>query len=137
MIGETKVEYAANANLNQAQNTALLTYIAMKPCVIQRFGVMANSANGLLAANELKVRVAPAVTGTAADSAVGTLDVAANRTRGVIVYKDAEARVEVAAGDTITVCSEVAAGGTSTGDVFLEIQELSFMDKPTTAVASA
>jgi len=127
----TKVAGALNQNLNSAQNTALLTFVAHKPIVLHRFGVMANAAAGILSPMRLKLRLTPVATGTAADiSGVGNLNPGAARARGVGVYKTVGDDVTVQAGDTITLCVETAAGGTSTGDVWLEYAELPFSGTP-------
>lgn len=139
-LGVTKVVSATGANLNGAANTALLTYVASKPCRIQRFGVVANSANGLLAAMRLKMRKVPIKTGTAADlDGAGVLDPDGAKDRGVLVYKNAEESVFIDAGDHVTVAVHTTAGGTSTGDVWLEVVELPFAGDlvPDDAVQSA
>lgn len=123
----TKVETATNQNLNQAENTVLLTYVASKPCIVQRFGVVANASEGLLAAMRLKMRLDPINGDAISDlSGMGTLNPGGAIAQGNGVYKNATDRVEVEAGDHITVAVDTAAGGTSTGDVFLEVEELPF-----------
>lgn len=121
-----KVVYAANANLNQAENTVLLTFIAIRPVNLIRFGANANSANGILAATRLKLRETPLSTGTAADISGSTLNPGALIARGNGVYKDLESRVEIDAGDTVTIAVSTDAGGASTADVWLEYQEEPF-----------
>lgn len=129
--GDTKVVTATAQNLNQAANTVLLTYVASKPCKLHRIGVVGDAAAGLLAAMRLKTRLVPVATGTAADiSGAGVLNPGEAKARGLGVYKDAEERVVVDAGDTITVAVDTSAGGTSTGNVFLEIEELPFAGEP-------
>lgn len=123
---ESKVVYAAAANLNQAANTVLLTFIAMKPVMLQRHGVIADAAAGLLAPSELKLRLTPVATGVAADIAGSQLDTDVARARGVGVYKDLSSEVRVDAGDTVTIAVAVDAGGVSTGHVSLEYWELPF-----------
>lgn len=138
-MGVTKVVSAANANLNQAANTVLLTYVASKPCVIQRFGAVANSANGILTAARLKLRRVPITTGTAADITGTVLNPGGTTGRGVLVYKDAPERVEITAGDHVTIAVSTDAGATCTADVWLEVVELPFAGYlvPSTAVKSA
>lgn len=126
-LGDTKVVTATAQNLNQAANTVLLTYVASKPCRLHRFGVVGDAAEGLLAAMRLKMRLVPIDTGVAEDlAAAGTLNPGEAKARGLGVYKDAEDNEVIDAGDTITVAIDTAAGGTSTGNVFLEIVELPF-----------
>lgn len=122
----TKVVYAAGANLNQAQNTVLLTFIAAKPVRLHRFGVVANAAEGLLAASDLKLRRVPVATGTAADIAGAVLN-GAVKARGFGIAKTLTSREIIPAGDTVTVAVETAAGAASTGHVFLEVEELPFV----------
>lgn len=121
----TRVEYAAAANLNQAQNTVLLTFVAIKPVRIHRFGVIADAAAGLLAASDLKLRHVPVATGTAADISGAVLN-SAVVARGSGLMKTLTTREVIPAGDTVTVAVETSAGGTSTGHVFLEVEELPF-----------
>jgi len=129
MSDDRKKLYAtgANVNLNQAQNTALVTFIAPSPVVITGFGAIADSANGLLAASVLKLRQAPAETGTAADISDETLTFGAAAGRGEGYFKRASARIEVEAGDSIILASETAAGGTSTGNLWIEYEPQSFV----------
>ena len=126
-LGDTKVVTATNQDLNGSANAALLTYVASKPCRLHRFGVVADADEGLLAAMRLKMRLTPVATGTAADiDEAGVLNPGGAVARGLGVYKDAEESKVIDAGDTITVAIDTAAGGTSTGNVFLEIVELPF-----------
>lgn len=125
--GLTKIAKAEAVNLNQAQNTALLTFTVIKPIRVQRFGVIADAAEGLLAANVLKLRQAPGETGTAADITDETLTVGAVIARGSGAYKTVGSpRTQYSPGDQIIIAVETAAGGTSTGDVFIEYAELPF-----------
>lgn len=125
--GDTKVVTETNVNLNGSENTALLTYVASKPCKLHRFGVVADASEGLLSAMRLKMRKIPITTGTAEDiDGAGVLDPDGAKDRGKGVYKDAEERVVIDAGDSVTIAIDTAAGGTSTGNVFLEIEELPF-----------
>jgi hypothetical protein len=118
--------YAANVNLNQAQNTALLTFKAVRTVRLHRFGVVADAAAGLLAPMDLKLRLTPVATGTAADISGAVLN-GAVKARGYGLVKTLSSREEIVlAGDTVTIAVETAAGGTSTGDVFLEYEPLSF-----------
>ena len=122
----TVTVYAAAANLNQAQNTVLLTYKAMRPVRLHRFGVVADAAAGLLAPMDLKLRLTPVATGTAADITGAVLN-GAVVARGSGLVKTLATREEILnIGDTVTVAVETAAGGTSTGDVFLEVEPLPF-----------
>lgn len=121
----TQTAGAASANLNQAQNTVLLTYVAYRPVRLHRFGVISAAAEGLLAAMDLKLRLVPAATGTAADISGAVLNGAA-KARGFGLMKTLTSRVEVQAGDTVTLAVETAAGAASTGHVFLEVEELPF-----------
>lgn len=137
-LGVTETYQALSQNLNQAEDTALLTVYAVKPFVIQRYSVMADASEGLLAANELRLRKTTRG-GTTADITGTDLDVAENRARGVIVYKDMTSRITIEAGETLIVASKVAAGATSTGDIGLEVVPLPFSggNIPSDAVAAA
>lgn len=140
---EYQREIVNSVNLNQAEDTVLLERYFPSGGIVRRYGVVGDSANGLLAANELRLRVAPATAPqTPADvdeddgGNICSLDVASNRSAGVIVYVDT--RITVAPGETVIVASKVAAGGTSTGNVFLEFSEEPFAGTsiPSTAVES-
>lgn len=124
---QTTTAVAAAANLNQAQNTVLLTLRPMRPVRVHRFGVVADAAAGLLAPMDLKLRKVPVNTGTAADITGAVLN-GAVKARGFGLVKTLETRVgeDYLPGDEITLCVETAAGGTSTGDVFIEYEELPF-----------
>lgn len=137
--GESTLFTARGVNLNQAEDTVLLAVYAARPMTVIRYGVMANSANGLLAANELRLRKTTAAGVTADLASTEDLDVASARARGVIVYKTLTTRIDLAAGDTLILASKVAAGGTSTGDVFIEAIEYPFAGSniPSNAVAAA
>jgi hypothetical protein len=121
----TRVVYAVGQNLNQAQNTVLLSFYAMKPVRLHRFGVIADAAEGLLAAGDLKLRRTPIATGTAADITGAVLN-GAVKARGFGLMKTLTTREVVTAGDLVTLAVEVAAGATSTGRVFLEYEEYPF-----------
>lgn len=124
---ETIVDGTAAANLNQAQNTVLHTYRVLKPVRIHRFGVVADAAAGLLAPMDLKLRHIPGTTGTAADITGAVLN-GAVKARGYGLVKTLETRVgaDYEPGDEIVIAVETAAGGTSTGDVWLELEPLPF-----------
>jgi len=118
---------AAAANLNQAQNTVLLTLDLLRPARIHRFGVVADSANGLLAAGDLKLRKTPVLTGTIADIAGAVLN-GQVKTRGLGLVKTLTTReVFALAGDKVTLTVEVDAGGASTGHVFIEYEPQPFV----------
>lgn len=123
----THIEGTAAANLNQAQNTVLHTYRVFRPVIIRRFGVVADAAAGLLAPMDLKLRYIPGSTGTAADISGAVLN-GAVKARGFGLVKTLETRVgdTYLPGDEIVIAVETAAGGTSTGDVFIEVEELPF-----------
>lgn len=132
-----------SVDLNVAEDTVLLERYFPSGGVVRRYGVVADSANGLLAANELRLRIAPATAPqTPVDVAtddggnICSLDVASARVAGVPVYVDL--KLTVAPGETVIVASKVAAGGTSTGNVFLEFAEEPFAGAaiPSTAVES-
>lgn len=136
-------EVAHSQNLNQAEDTVLLERYFPSGGVVRRYGVVADASEGLLAANELRLRVAPAsAPQTPVDVAtddggnIVSLDVASNRSAGVPVYVDL--RLTVEPGETVIVASKVAAGGTSTGNVWLEFEENPWQayTRPSTAVSS-
>jgi hypothetical protein len=136
-------EIALSQNLNQAEDTVFIERYFPSGGFVRRYGVVGDASEGLLAANELRLRVAPATAPqTPADVAtddgdnIVSLDVASNRVAGVIVYVDLG--LTVLPGETVIVASKVAAGGTSTGNVFLEFAEEPFNGAaiPTTAVES-
>lgn len=127
---ETLTSVMANVttDFNQAQNTVLQTFLATKAFTVRRYGCVAGAAQGLLAAMRLKLRKTPVLTGTAAD-VTGTILVGAVKARGFGIVKtlgrDAAAVVFLP-GDTLTVCVEVAAGGASTGGVWVEVVPLTW-----------
>ena len=132
-----------SVNLNQAEDTVLLERYFPAGGFIRRYGVVGDASEGLLAVNELRLRVAPATApqtpvDVATDDAgnICSLDVASARSAGVIVYVDLGLTVQP--GETVIVASKVAAGGTSTGNVFLEFAEQPFNGTaiPSTAVES-
>ena len=134
---------ANSVDLDVAEDTVLLERYFPSGGVVRRYGVVADASEGLLAANELRLRVAPATAPqTPADVAtddggnVCSLDVVSARAAGVLVYVDLQLTVEP--GETVIVASKVAAGATSTGNVFLEFAEEPFNGaaKPSTAVES-
>lgn len=136
-------EVALSQNLNQAEDTVFIERYFPSGGRVRRYGVVGDTANGLLAANELRLRIAPAdAPQTPVDVAtddggnVCSLDVASARSAGVLVYVDT--LVTVQPGETVIVASKVAAGGTSTGNVFLEFEEEPFAGPqvPSTAVES-
>lgn len=117
---------AQAANFNQAANTVLHTLVANGPVVITGFGAVADSANGLLAASVLKLRKVPQATGTAADITGETLTVGAVVARGDGVFKRASSRIEIDAGDEVTLAVSTDAGAASTGDVWIEYEQQPF-----------
>lgn len=127
---ETRIEGSNGVNFNQAQNTVLHTFTARGPSRIKRFGAIADSANGLLAAMDLKLRLVPQATGTAADIANTQLN-GAVRARGQGIYKSVGVAgtpvADVQAGDEVTIAVETTAGAASTGDVWIEYEELPFV----------
>lgn len=134
---------ALSQNLNQAEDTIFIERYFPSGGLIRRYGVVGDASEGLLAVNELRLRVAPATAPqTPADVAtddggnICSLDVASARSAGVMVYVDTQ--LTVSPGETVIVASKVAAGATSTGNVFLEFLEEPFNggNKPTTAVSS-
>jgi hypothetical protein len=109
---------------------------------IRRFGVVAEAAEGLLAPNELRLR--RSTDGGANYTDISTddsganaeLDVVSARARGVPVYKDTG--VTILPGTLVVVASKVAAGGTSTGRVWMEyaIEPFNGVNIPSNAVAA-
>lgn len=143
LYGGYKRETANSVNLNQAEDTILLKRYFPSGGVVRRYGVVADSANGLLAVNELRLRIAPATAPqTPADVAtddggnICSLDVASARSAGVPIYVNTQVTVDP--GETVIIASKVAAGGTSTGNVWLDFEEEPFNGSaiPTTAVES-
>lgn len=136
-------EIVNSVDLNVAEDTVLLERHFPSGGVVRRYGVVGDSANGLKAANELRLRVAP-VTAPQTPVDVATddggnlcaLDVVSDRSAGVIIYVDTQLTVDP--GETVIVASKVAAGAASTGNVFLEFAEEPFNGAavPTTAVES-
>jgi hypothetical protein len=134
---------ALSQNLNQAEDTVFIEKYFPSGGFVRRYGVVGDASEGLLAVNELRLRVAPATAPqTPVDVAtddggnVCSLDVASARAAGVLVYVNLG--LTVLPGETVIVASKVAAGGTSTGNVFLEFVEEPFAGTsiPSTAVES-
>ena len=125
---ESRVVQALAVNFNQAANTVLLTFVASKPIMIQRFAAIGDAAAGLLAAMVLKLRIIPIATGAVADLGTERLN-GVVRARGLGIYKDLSTppggRV-INAGDTVVIAVSTIAGAVSTGDVSLEYWELPF-----------
>lgn len=116
---------AVGADLNQAANTVLYTFTANKPVVLRRFGVIADAAEGLLAASVLKLRLVPQATGVAADITGAVLNsVVTARGNGII--KTLATRIAIDAGDEVTIAVSTDAGAASTADVWLEYAEEPF-----------
>jgi len=139
-LGVTRTEYSANnLDFNQAAGTALFTIYAAKPMRVQRFGVISEAAQGLLAAMRLRLRRGTGGGGTVADIADTTLNPGGARARGVPVYKDMEDRIFINAGETLIVAVQVDAGGTSTGRAWIEFEEAPFngANIPAAAIKSA
>lgn len=127
ILGHTTTEGATGVNLNQSENTVLLTVVARKPILLYRFGVIADAAEGLLDAMVLKMRKVDISDGSKSDlTGMGNLTPDGAKGRGVGVFKDAEDYVRIDAGDKVEIAIDTAAGGTSTGDVFAEYVELPF-----------
>lgn len=133
-LGTKVVGTSAAANLNQAQNTVLFTYVAPKPCTIVRYGAIAVTG-GILAAGNLKLRKNTlGVPGTFADiagSATGTGHVRAigqgiAKRVGAQVPEEGYSRYTLNAGESVVIASEAAAGGTSTAQLFIEVVEHPF-----------
>ena len=124
---ESLVVIATNVNLALAQNVAMLTFITSKPIMIQRFGAIANAAAGLLAPTRLKLRLAPATTGTAVDLGTDIL-VSAAKARGLGIYKNVTTPggLRVDAGDEVQIAIEVTSGGVSSADVWIHYWNLPF-----------
>lgn len=136
-------EIVNSVDLNVAEDTVLLERYFPSGGVVRRYGVVGDSANGLLAVNELRLRLAPATAPqTPVDVAtddggnICSLDVVSARAAGVAIYVDLQLTVDP--GETVIVASKVAAGAASTGNVFLEFAEEPFAGSaiPTTAVES-
>jgi len=119
---DTFVDGSNGANLNQAADTVLHTFTARNSCIIRRFGVAADSANGLLAASVLKLQTVPLATGVAADVTGAVLN-SAVVARGSGIVKSLDSRLAVAAGDSVVIAVSVDAGAASTGDVWLEYSQ--------------
>ena len=128
---DTFVAGAQAVNLNQAQNTVLFTFNANKTVIIHRYGVIADAAAGLLAPMDLKLRSIPIATGTAADLANTQLNGAA-KARGLGIVKTMTERHVVTEGDAVVIAVETAAGGVSTGDVWIEYSEEPFNEEEST-----
>jgi len=139
-MGVTQVEYSANnLNLNQGSNTVLATFFFPRKCTILRYGVVAEAAEGLLSPCILNMATVIAGGATATEVSNSNLVVGSARARGVPVYKDLASRVEVAAGQLVQIRADTAAGGTSTGRVWIEYVPEAFNGSniPTAFVASA
>lgn len=121
----SRVENAVLVNLNLAQNTASLTFVASVPIKLQRFGVIGGTPNGLLAPLQLKLRTIPIATGVVADLGTDILGGGA-LARGLGRFKNVTGDVVIAAGDTVIVAIETPAGGVDIGEVHLEFWELPF-----------
>lgn len=129
---------ANNLNLNQGSDTVLATFFVARKAVVRRYGVVSEASQGLLAPSVLNLSYSS--DGGANQTAYGsgsTLAVGSARSRGVPVYRNVTTRIEVPAGSTISVRAGTAAGGTSTGRVWIEYDEEPFNGAaiPSNAVA--
>lgn len=119
---EYVTEYSANnLNLNQGSDTVLASFFMPRKARIRRYGVIAEAAEGLLAPGVLNLAIAVAGGASATEVASSNLAHGA-RARGVAVYKDLTSRVEAEAGQIVQVRADTAAGGTSTGRVWVEYE---------------
>lgn len=120
---EYRTEYSANnLNLNQGSNAVLASFFMPRKAVIRRYGVIAEAAQGLLAPGKLNLAVAVAGGASATEVPNSTLAHGA-RARGIAVYGNLASRVEVNAGEIVQVRADTAAGGASTGRVWIEVED--------------
>jgi len=122
---ESRVVGASGVNLNAVVNQGLLEFVANKPITIQRFAVIANAAQGLLAPMVLRLRIRKIRVGFSVDLGTDLLNGAA-LAEGFGIYKDITAPLRIDAGDSVFIAIAVPAGGVSTGNVSLEYWELPF-----------
>lgn len=121
-------------DLNQGSNTVLASFYMPAGGYVRRLGVVSEAAAGLLAPSVLNV--AYSTDGGATFTSIGTLTSGA-RARAVPVYRNLEvAAAVVPANSLVAIRAQTAAGGTSTGRVWAEVQEepLAGTSIPTTAV---
>ena len=128
---------ANNLNLNQGSDTVLASFFMPQPAVLRRYGVIAEAAEGLLAPGILNAAIAVAGGASATEIASSNLAHGA-RARGIGVYHNFVARNEVPAGGIVQVRADTAAGGTSTGRVWIEYEPQPFAGAniPSTWVAA-
>ncbi len=119
-----RTEYSVGTvDFNQSANTVLATFFMPRKGRIRRYGVVAEASQGLLAAFEmnLNILVQGGASGTEVTGSI--LDVAANRARGIAVVKTLTTRIDFNAGELVEVRVDVDAGGTSTGRVWIEVED--------------
>ena len=137
-IAGYRTEYSANnLNLNQGSNTVLASFFAPRPMTVRRYGVIAEAAEGLLAPGKLNLAIAVAGGASATEVANSTMQPGA-RARGIAVYGNLASRVQLAAGEILQVRADTAAGGTSTGRVWIEVEDEPYVGAniPTSVVAA-
>lgn len=126
---------ADGVNLNQGSNAVHISTVLPGGGLVRRLHVQADSANGLLAPSVLRVRKSG--DGGASWTTVGDLTVGSARGRGVPVYRTFDvSAAQIDPGEKVEVVDQTAGGGTSTGDVSLEVEYDPFngANKPSDAV---
>lgn len=125
-------------DLNQAQNTILIRFVAHKPIRLVRYGVMCVTGNIELAGRLKLRRTTLADPTTFADISGSTGGLTADRPVGFGYYKNVGAQVSAAsdsvfdieAGVEVALAVEVDNGATGTAHAFIEYVERPFVGTP-------
>lgn len=136
--GAYELREVAAANLNQAANTVLLSFYLPGGGAVRRYGVVAEAAQGLLAACVLKMSYSVDGGATFTDFATSTLT-SGLRARGVPAYRTLNAVLSqaVPANALVAVRVSTDAGGASTARIWVEVENAVYQPAniPATAIA--
>lgn len=113
----------AAANFNQAANTVLLSFYLPTGGAVRRYGVVAEAAQGLLAASVLKMSYSTDGGATYTDLTTSTLT-PGTRARGVPVQRSLNSGTaqSIPANALVAVRVSTDAGAASTGRIWVEIE---------------
>ncbi len=140
IYNQHRTEHSANSlNFNQAANTVLHTFFFPRKVTLRRDGVVSEASEGLLSVGVLNLASVIAGGATATEISDSLLAHGV-RVRGVGVYKELDAaRVTLTAGMLLQVRVDVNSDATSTGRVWIEVEDEPFngANIPTTYIEAS